>query len=157
MYQKIDAIIGASDDAKIVWVYITLELLFFSTGHELKSILPSVKHIHAHIHIYIYIYTHTYTHANIRIQIHTYIRMCIYNLCQKSWNTGTIPVAHLVVSLPSPQNNVVVSMVKRHKKYRHAWRLVSGRYTLNSTFFQGEGFSIVRHRQKHYNNQIWIN
>ena len=58
-----------------------------------------------------------------------------YNLCQKSWNICTISVADLVVSLPPPQSNVVVSMIKRHKISRYAWRLVSGKSTLNSTLF----------------------
>jgi len=86
------------------------------------------------------------------------IQVKSYNLSQNFWNTCTISVAHLVELHPPPQNNVVVNMVKRHNKCRYAWRLVSGKYTLNSTLFQGKGVSLVRHRQKYYNHQIpWIN
>ena len=85
-------------------------------------------------------------------------KLNMYNLCQMFWNTCTISVAHLVVALPPPQNNVVVNMVKMHKECRYTWRLVSAIYIVNSTLFQGEGVSLVRHRQKYYNYQIpWIN
>ena len=46
----------------------------------------------------------------------------------------------LLSSIPLPrQNNVVVNRVDRHRNCRSAWRLVSGKYTLNSAFLLGGG------------------